>query len=382
MARVTAALIVLDEEAHIGPCLATLNSLADEIVVVDTGSVDRTPEIAARMGARVLNVPWCDDFAYARNAGLAEASGEWVLYVDADERVDLHGDLRDILADREAVAARVKFRASSRVTPYWEYRLFRNRQDIRFRGAIHETVLPDIRAIVDRGDGKIVDAPLSFRHLGYEGDLTAKHRRNLPLLRRAVVDDPMRVYLWHALGEAALGLNDRAGAEIAWRRGLAVVRQRAPLPGDARVYADLIALHLSETGFSLPDAADLVEEAGRRHSDDPLVLWWTARFSMSEGRFAEARAHLSRLLVYGPDGPTGGELGYDRGLFGAYTWALLGLCWLRENEPERASAWLRRAETADQSNLEIRVKRAFAEGVVRARASSTGREGGSIQSSA
>jgi tetratricopeptide (TPR) repeat protein len=382
MARVTAALIARDEEAHIGPCLTSLEPLVDEIVVVDTGSVDRTPEIAARMGARVVDVPWCEDFAYARNAGLAEASGEWVLYVDADERVDVHGGLDDILADPEAVAARVKFRASSRVTPYWEYRLFRNRPDIRFRGVIHETVLPDIRAIVDRGEGKIVDTPLSFRHLGYDGDLTAKHRRNLPLLRRAVADDPMRVYLWHALGEAALGLNDRAGAETAWRRGLAVVRQRGPLPGDARVYADLLALHLSETGFSLPDAADLAEEAGRRHPEDPLVLWWTARFSLAQGSFAEARAHLDRILAYGPDGPTDGELGYDRGLFGAYTWALLGLCWLRENEPECASEWLRRAEAADSSNSEIRVKRAFAEGVVRARTRSTGREGGAIQSSA
>ena len=65
------------------------------------------------MGARVLDVPWCEDFAYARNAGLAEAAGEWVLYVDADERVDAHGGLDDILADPEAVAARVRFRASS-----------------------------------------------------------------------------------------------------------------------------------------------------------------------------------------------------------------------------------------------------------------------------
>jgi tetratricopeptide (TPR) repeat protein len=376
MASVTAALIALDEEAHIGPCLASLKSLVTEIVVVDTGSVDRTPEIAARMGARVLAVPWCDDFAYARNAGLAEASGEWVLYVDADERVDAHGGLDAILAEPEAVAARVKFRASSHVTPYWEHRLFRNRPDIRFRGVIHETVLPDIRAIVDRGAGKIVDAPLLFRHLGYEGDLTAKHRRNLPLLRRAVVDDPMRVYLWHALGEAALGLNDRAGAEIAWRRGLAVVRECGPRPGDARLYSDLIALHLSETGFSLPDAADLVEEARQRHPDDPLVLWWTARFSMSEGRFAEARVHLGRLLVYGPDGPIDGKLGYDRRLFEAYAWALLGVCWLREDEPERAAEWLRRAEQTDRSNLEIRVKRAFAEAVARARAPTAGCEGG------
>lgn len=368
MVRVTAALIALDEEAHIRACLESLGPVADEIIVVDTGSTDRTPQIAAALGARVLSVPWRDDFAYARNVGLAQASGEWVLYVDADERVEVTGDLDDILADPKAIAARVQFRASSRLTPYWEYRLFRNRPDIRFRGVIHETVMPDIRALIDRGDGKIVDAPLGFDHLGYEGDRTAKHRRNLPLLRRAVADDPGRVYLWHALGEAALGLNDLVGTEAAWRQGLAVLRQREPRPGDTLIYADLLDLHLSETGVSLPDAADLVEEAGRRHPDDPLVLWWTARHLASKGNFAEARACLERILAYGPNGPTHGELGYDRQLFGAYAWGLLGVCWLQEGEPGRALDWLRRAEAADRSNPEIRAKRAFAEGVMRARA--------------
>ncbi len=371
MVRVTAVLITRDEEAHIRACLESLGPVADEIIVADTGSTDQTRQIAAAMGARVLSVPWRDDFAYARNAGLAEASGEWLLYVDADERVEVTGDLDDILADPKAIAARVRFRASSRLTPYWEYRLFRNRPDIKFRGVIHETLMPDINALLHRGDYKIVDAPLRFDHLGYEGDLTAKHRRNLPLLRRAVGDDPERVYLWHMLGEAALGLDDVVGAEAAWRRGLAVLRQREPDPGDALIYADLLALYLSERGISSPDVADLVKEAGRRRPDDPLVLWWTARHLASEGNFAEARACLERILVYGPNGPARGGLGYDIQLFGAYPWGLLGVCWLQEGEPERALEWLRRAEAADPSNLEIRTKRALAEGVIRARATAT-----------
>ncbi len=368
MVRVTAALIVRDEEAHIRACLESLKPVADEIVVVDTGSTDRTPQIAAALGAQVLSVPWCDDFAYVRNAGLDQASGEWVLYVDADERVEVTGDLDEILTNPKAIAARVQFRASSRLTPYREYRLFRNRPDIRFRGVIHETVMPDITALLDRGDGKIVDAPLRFDHLGYEGDRTAKYQRDLPLLRRAVGEDPGRVYLWHALGEAALGLNDLAGAEAAWRQGLAVLRQRASNPLDALIYADLLDLYLSEKEVSSPDTAELVKEAGRRHRDDPLILWWTARHLASKGNFAEARACLERILVHGPNGPAHGGLGYDRQLFGAYAWGLLGVCWLQEGEPERALEWLRRAESADRSNLEIRTKRAFAESVIRARA--------------
>ena len=155
------------------------------------------------------------------------------------------------------------------------------------------------------------------------------------------------------------------------------------MPGDARLYADLIALHLSESGLPLPDAADLVGK--RLGGATPMIRWSCG------GR------HASRWPRAGSPRPapiSAGSWRTDRtarptansattaGLFEAYTWALLGLCWLREDEPERAFDWLRRAEAADRSNPEIRVKRAFAEGVVRARATSTGREGGAIQSSA
>ena len=366
MVRVTAALIARDEEAHIGPCLERLQSIADEIVVVDTGSKDRTPHIAAELGARVFHLPWRDDFAYARNAALDQASGKWILSVDADERVEATGDLDKALTNPKAIAARVQFRASSRLTPYREHRLFRNRPDIRFRGVIHETIMPDIWALVDSGAGTIVDAPLAFDHLGYEGDLTAKHRRNLPLLRRAVADNPERVYLWHALGEASRGLDDAVTADSAWRQGLAVLRQRPPQPADAQIYADLLDMHLSDTRVSLADAVELVAEAGRRHPDDPMVLWWTARHLESIGKFAQARACIEKILAFGPDGPPDGNLGYDQQLFGSHAWGLLGVCWLQEGQHERALEWLRRAEAADPPNLEIRTKRALAEGLVRA----------------
>lgn len=367
MVRVSAALITRDEEAHIGPCLETLKPIVDEVVVVDTGSLDQTPEIARAMGARLFHEPWCDDFAFVRNAGLARAEGDWILYVDADERVHATGDLKGHLTEG-AIAARVQFRASSRLTPYREHRLFRNRPDIRFRGVIHETMMPDIGALVRNGAGTIVEAPLAFEHLGYEGDLRAKHRRNLPLLRRAVTEDPERVYLWHALGEAELGLNDPDAAEAAWRRGLAALRRQDPQPLDALIFSDLLELHVSEDGVWLADAADLVEEAKRRWPDDPLVLWCTARYQESIGALGEARTCLERILAFGPDGPSHGNLGYDRKLFGAYAWGLMGVCWLRDGDPDRALEWLRRAEAADPENQEVKTKRAYAEALTRSAA--------------
>ena len=85
--RVTAALIVRDEERFLAGCLASLAGRVDEIVVADTGSVDRTREIALEHGARLIEHRWADDFAAARNVALDAASGDWILYVDADERL-------------------------------------------------------------------------------------------------------------------------------------------------------------------------------------------------------------------------------------------------------------------------------------------------------
>ncbi len=335
--------------------------MADEVVVVDTGSRDRTPDIAVAHGARLVREPWRDDFSRARNTALAHATGDWILYIDADERVSLNGRLDPVLRDGSAVAARVRFRANSRLTPYREHRLFRNRPDIRFRGVIHETVVPDLQRITAAEDAVITDAPMAIEHLGYEGNLDAKHRRNHPLLRRAVEADPARIYLWHALGEAERGLGDAAAAERAWRQGLAVLRRRDPRPGDALIYADLLDLHTSDADVALADAAVLLDEAAARHGDDPSVLWWTARHHEAAGRFSAARACLDRLLAFGPDGPARSELGYDRRLFGALAWGLMGVCWLRQGEPGRALPWLRQAEAADPDDLEIRAKRILAE---------------------
>ena len=359
--RVSAALIVRNEEAHLGACLACVTPIVDEIIVVDTGSTDRSPDIALENGAMLVREPWRDDFSRARNVALAHATGEWILYIDADERVRLNGSLESVLRDPNIVAARVRFRASSQLTPYAEHRVFRNRPDIRFRGVIHETVVPDLQAVIEKEGAIVVDAPLSVEHLGYEGDLHAKHRRNLPLLRRAVEEEPERIFLWHALGEAERGLNDADSAQHSWRRALAYLRGRAPRPLDALIYADLMDLHFSEN--ALPDIDQLVAEASIRHADDPLVLWWSARHLAATADFEHARAKLERLLDFGADGSPEGVSGYDTRLFGEFGWALMGVCWLNEGNPDRAVEWLSRAEEANPDNLEVRTKRELAEGM-------------------
>ena len=107
----SAAIIVKDEADRLDACLTSLRGLVDEIVVVDTGSTDRSVAVAEQHGAVVAHEPWQGDFAVPRNRSLDLVTGDWVLYVDADEQVQ--GDFAvvrehlDTAAD--CVALRVRF---------------------------------------------------------------------------------------------------------------------------------------------------------------------------------------------------------------------------------------------------------------------------------
>ena len=109
----SASLIVKDEQTALPTCLASLDGRVDEVVVCDTGSSDRTVEIAEAFGARVVRTPWTQDFAAARNVPLAQCQGAWVLSIDADERLvaPRAGDLRRALTPRGVPAYGVLIRS-------------------------------------------------------------------------------------------------------------------------------------------------------------------------------------------------------------------------------------------------------------------------------
>ena len=86
--RISLCMIVRNEAQNLPGCLAPVHDLVDEIIVVDTGSTDRTPEIAREWGAQVFDFCWIDDFSAARNESLRHATGDYILWLDADDRLD------------------------------------------------------------------------------------------------------------------------------------------------------------------------------------------------------------------------------------------------------------------------------------------------------
>lgn len=189
-------MIVRDEEEYLEDCLLSARSFVDQIVVCDTGSRDRTPEISSRYADRVVESDPAFDFSVARNRTLALAEGEWILLLDADERLLPHQvePLERTLASADDATTaffllRVNFLASGGFVCDYALRLVRNVDGLGYRGAIAESLLPAI----DEAGGTVARAPFTVNHFGHwrpQSVRRAKGERYVALLTRKRAEHP------------------------------------------------------------------------------------------------------------------------------------------------------------------------------------------------
>jgi glycosyltransferase involved in cell wall biosynthesis len=358
-ALLSATLIVRDEERVLGPCLSSLHSIVDEVIVVDTGSTDRSVELATRHGAKVFHFAWSDDFSAARNFAIERASCPWLLYIDADERVrdGDRGALQATLSAPGAIAATVRFYPRTGFTAYRECRLYRRDPRLRFEGVVHETPIPAIQRLVAAEGARIIDCDITIDHVGYDGPQTHKSERYLRLLSRAVESDPGRVYLWWHLGSIHRDLGRIDEAKACWRRGLALAWARGPRDGgDCLCHVELINLELARGG----DAAELIADGRRLRPDHHLLQWLEGKSLMRRGRFGDASAMFAALARIDPDTVVA-ENAHDKRLFGVDAAELAAECAFRAGDYVEAAYWYGVAEATTNGALEYRCKRRLAE---------------------
>ncbi|MFX3649066.1 MAG: glycosyltransferase [Paenibacillus sp.] len=262
-------MIVQNEEHHLPRCLDSLKHIGMECFITDTGSTDRTPEIARTYGATVLHARWQDDFAHARNISLPLASTEWVLCLDADEYVT-HGleELLNYLPKVHKSISRLRITIENRYGDGVEervisqpVRLFRAHQGYRYAGRVHEQLVrssscrlaQDGAADIDMNKGESNTdeqsqwieaeplAPLCLIHDGYLASTIAKThkpRRNLKLIERELADEPAQPFHLYNLGVTYCQLGQIEQAIKAFRESLHLTELLAPYrPTLVRDYA-------------------------------------------------------------------------------------------------------------------------------------------------
>jgi glycosyltransferase involved in cell wall biosynthesis len=362
MDRLTAALIVRDESRFIAGCLESLVSQVDEIVLVDTGSRDDTVEKALRFPVAFYRFDWCDDFSAARNFALQQATGEWILYIDADERFEVPRPqiLRNALADDRKVAWTLRFHPRVDWTPYAELRLFRNDPRIRFCGTIHERVHESIEAIVRASGMEIGHCDLAIQHVGYEDDQSWKNARNIPLLRDRLRGDPDHLYSWWHLGQCLSLAGNDEGAMAAWSNGMAAARKLAPptrCNSQAQSAVSLIKLQIAH-GI---DVAALLREAIELYPDHLALRWIDATSALERGDNKAARPLLEMLAAIDPDKFFDQHVAYDKAIFRYLAKEALALYHFREERFSEAAHYYRLAAQYSPDRAACETKARLAE---------------------
>ncbi|MGU3442373.1 glycosyltransferase [Bacillus cereus] len=194
---ISLCMIVKDEENWISNCLNSVANHVDEIIIVDTGSTDQTVEICKKFHSKIFHFDWDESFANARNYGLEHASSDWILWLDADEELDV---LDTELLKKEVSKNKEELLLSIHLINYVgskkclknsyqiaHARLFKNHVGIKFVNNIHETLnVQEIKKDIH----VIKTLPIIVHHYGYMDSIIEKkkkHERNINMLQKELL---------------------------------------------------------------------------------------------------------------------------------------------------------------------------------------------------
>ncbi|MBK7104468.1 MAG: glycosyltransferase [Ignavibacteriae bacterium] len=187
MSTISLSMIVKNEEKYLRECLESVKDLVDEIVIVDTGSTDKTLEIAKQFSSKIFHFNWINNFSAARNFALSKSTCDWILYLDADERLSNNSinELKKIISSNENLGVKssvISLDDQKGISQSMKYtRLFRHNKSLKFSGKVHEQIE---NSLLENGY-KIINSEIKIYHIGYnvsKDKLKIKAKRNLELL--------------------------------------------------------------------------------------------------------------------------------------------------------------------------------------------------------
>lgn len=312
--RVSQCMIVKNEEKNIERALSWGKDIMWEQIVVDTGSTDRTVELAEALGAKVYHFPWIDDFSAAKNYAIDQAKGDWIVFLDADEYMDAEDtkELGGLLWDIERgnapylviymdYVAQAKDGTLTRIGN--NMRVFRNRPDLRYVGRIHEYV--EKRGQEWEADDMLNGCKeMTIYHTGGTEEAfleTGKRERNIRLLKKELEERPDDVYMLKYLGNAYVSMGEDRLALEAYEKAANVyvaenhepVRQNEHISG---LFSSLLE-QLCKQGAETERILEVYGQAVRAVTGESDFDYLVGMHLLGEEKWEQAADHLERALA-------------------------------------------------------------------------------------
>ena len=297
---ISLCMIVKNEERFLAECLESVKDVVDEINIVDTGSTDRTVEIARSYGANIEFREWRKDFAWARNEALAMATRRWTLVLDADEELEresvgLMKSLRTTPAGLCAVYINiVNLISDATGTGTMSHRLIRvfpTTPLLRYGGVIHESVYR-----TDGGEMAAVLTPVTILHKGYTNEMLVgrdKDSRNKPLVSRAYEENGDDSFSLFNFGNSAICSGD---IEV----GIEVLERMLATAKEVKLYFPLAYLMLGQTYCEVlgqnDKALEIIEDGCEKFPIDAGLVFTKGQVLVKLGRIEEARELFEKAL--------------------------------------------------------------------------------------
>jgi len=295
--KISACIITKNEEKNLESYFEKIQGLVQEIILVDTGSTDRTLEIARSYGAKIYTYEWHQDFAAAKNYALQQATGDWIVCLDADEYFtsesigNLKNYLKTVHTNKKCDAIGVRIvnididKDDQEISSFVNIRIFRNRPNLRYKNAIHEELYNT------KGTVHIfmLENDIKVYHTGYSTSIARdKMQRNLAILLKEIAEEGEKPSQYRYLCDCYHGLDDYANA-IKYGR-LHIEAKLSSLGAEPTVYDKVIdALIKNESD---PDEIKAeIKSAIQRFPNAP-------DFYCAYGRFAWLQKNYEMALQY------------------------------------------------------------------------------------
>lgn len=313
-------MIVKNEEINIRKALTWGKNIVCEQIVVDTGSTDRTVEIAEEMGAKVFHFEWIDDFSAAKNFAIEQASGNWIAFLDADEYFS-EEDTKKILPllaqveeERRKLKIPLMIRSSlanldeeGRTTSIaTQARLFSNVKSLRYDGSIHETLMIGGTKAPRAFEARDI---LTVYHTGYSNKVykeTRKLDRNISILQKEVDKNPQNYEAWAYLGDSLLANKQLKEAEKAYN--YVVKHMSYELFQERRdfVFCNLLKIKYYSNIDDERELLEIYEKSVEFDCLAPDTEYWVGLWMLDRGNLKRGIEYmelaLRRLEVYDSDG--------------------------------------------------------------------------------